>query len=75
MNTKRLSQNQKEILEMLSEHPKSTQMEIARLIFNREISAKSSEFSSIGRSLRSLERRKLVERIGGKITWSKTQPQ
>jgi len=74
LNTKGLSKNQKEILEILVAHPNSTQIEIAKSVFNKEVSPKSSESSSVGRSLHSLERRGLVEKSDRQVTWRIIKP-
>lgn len=70
----RLSKNQRMILELLEVKPEMTTKEIAEMVFGKLVGYKTKEYSSISRSLGSLERRGLVQRVQVKLRWRlKTQ--
>jgi DNA-binding MarR family transcriptional regulator len=70
----RLSKNQKLILKFLEVKPEMTTKEIAEMVFGKLVEYKSKEYSSISRSLRSLERQGLIQRVQVKLRWRlKTQ--
>jgi len=61
----RLSKNQRMILEILKQQPILNTKSIAELVFLKVIKHRSKEYSSTHRSLRSLEKKGLVERVHG----------
>jgi predicted transcriptional regulator len=61
-------------LEILKVKPEMTTKEIAEMIFGKIVEYKSKEYSSINRSLRSLERQELVQRVQVQLRW-KRKPQ
>jgi Fe2+ or Zn2+ uptake regulation protein len=65
----RISKNQKKILEILSIKPDMTTKEIAEMIFGKLIEYKTKEYSSIHRSLMSLEKQGLIKRVQVKLRW------
>ena len=65
----RLSKNQKLILEFLEVKPEMTTKEIAEMVFGKLVEFKTKEYTSISRSLRSLERQGLVQRVQVKLRW------
>jgi len=70
----RLSKNQKLILKFLEVKPEMTTKEIAEMVFGKLVEYKTKEYSSISRSLKSLERQGLVQRVQVKLKWRlKTQ--
>jgi DNA-binding MarR family transcriptional regulator len=73
----RLSKNQKKILELLSYKPEMNTKEIAELLFLKSIKYKSKEFSSVHRSLTSLEKQNCIQRVQVQLRWrlAKVQPQ
>jgi len=66
-----LSNNQKRILEMLSIKPDMTTKEIAEMIFGKIVEYKSQEYSSVHRSLISLEKHGYIKRIQIQLRWRK----
>jgi DNA-binding MarR family transcriptional regulator len=66
---KRLSRNQELILKYLELKPEMTTKELAEIIFGRVLEYKSKEYSSVARSLKSLEGQKLVQRVQVKLRW------
>jgi DNA-binding MarR family transcriptional regulator len=64
-----LSHRQKKILEVLKLQPGMTTREMAESIFGRLIEYRSKEYSSIHRSISSLERRGLVRRTQTQLRW------
>jgi predicted transcriptional regulator len=70
-----LSKNQKRILQFLEVKPEMTTKELAEMIFGKPVEYKSKEYSSIYRSLLSLERRGLIKRVQIQLRWKlKTKP-
>ena len=65
----RISKNQKKILEILSIKPDMTTKEIAEMVFGKLIEYKTKEYSSIHRSLSSLEKQGLIKRVQVKLRW------
>ena len=57
----RISKNQKTILEILNIKPDMTTKEIAEMVFGKLIEYKTKEYSSIHRSLISLERQGIIK--------------
>ncbi len=70
----RLSKNQKKILEILEIKPEMTAREIAETVFGRLVEYKTKEYSSTMRSLASLERQGLVERVHVQLRWRRRIP-
>jgi len=69
-----LSKNQKKILEILEVKPEMTTKEIAEMIYGRLVECKTKEYSSINRSLRSLEEQGLIQRIFIQLRWRRKAP-
>jgi len=65
----RISKNQKTILEILNIKPDMTTKEIAEMVFGKLVEYKTKEYSSIHRSLISLERQGLLKRVQVKLVW------
>ena len=65
----RLSKNQRKILEMLEIKPEMTTKEIAEVVFGKLVKYKTKEYNSIHRSLASLERKGLVQRVHVQLRW------
>jgi DNA-binding MarR family transcriptional regulator len=65
----RLSKRQKKILEILEVKPEMTTKEIAEMIFGRLVQCRTKEYSTINRSLRSLEREGLIQRVFVQLRW------
>jgi DNA-binding PadR family transcriptional regulator len=64
-----LSRNQKRILELLEIKPDMSTKEIAEMIFGKIVEYKSKEYSSIYRSLISLEKQGYIERVQVQLCW------
>ena len=65
----RISKNQKKILEILAIKPDMTTKEMAEMVFGKLIQYKTKEYSSIHRSLLSLEKQGLIKRVQVKLRW------
>ena len=65
----RLSKNQKKILEVLEIKPDMTTKEIAEIVFGKLVNYKTKEYSSTMRSLASLEKQGLIERVQIQLRW------
>jgi DNA-binding MarR family transcriptional regulator len=65
----RLSKNQKKILEILEIKPDMTTKEIAETVFGKLVEYKTKEYSSAMRSLASLEKQGLIERVQVQLRW------
>lgn len=65
----RLSDNQKLILKFLEVKPEMTTRELAELVFGRPVEYKTKEYNSVYRSLVSLERRGLINRVQVQLRW------
>jgi DNA-binding MarR family transcriptional regulator len=64
-----LSKNQRKILEILEIKPEMTTREIAELVFSKLVEYQTKEYNSIHRSLVSLERKGLVQRVHVQLRW------
>jgi DNA-binding MarR family transcriptional regulator len=64
-----LSKNQKKILEILEIKPDMTTKEIAEIVFGKIVEYKTKEYSSTLRSLASLERQGLIDRVQVQLRW------
>jgi DNA-binding MarR family transcriptional regulator len=70
----RLSKNQRKILEILEIKPEMTTREIAEVVFGKLVEYKTKEYNSIHRSLVSLERKGLVQRVHVQLRWRRKVP-
>jgi DNA-binding MarR family transcriptional regulator len=68
-----LSKNQKLILKFLEVKPEMTTKELAELVFGKPVEYKTKEYSSINRSLRTLEKKGLVRRVQIQLRWKLAQ--
>jgi Fe2+ or Zn2+ uptake regulation protein len=68
-----MSKNQRKILEILEKYEELTARDIAEILWARDISYKTPEYSSVHRSLTTLYKRGLVEKVGGQLKWRKTR--
>jgi DNA-binding MarR family transcriptional regulator len=68
-----LSKNQKLILKFLKVKPEMTTKELAELVFGKPIEYKTKEYSSISRSLHTLERQGIVKRVQVQLRWKLAQ--
>jgi len=66
---RRLSKNQSKILEVLEIKAEMTTREIAEIVFGKLVTYKTKEYNSIHRSLASLERQGLVQRVHVQLRW------
>ena len=64
-----LSKNQKRIIEYLKIRPEMTTKEIAEMVFGKIVKYQSKEYSSVYRSLQSLERQGLIKRVQVQLRW------
>ena len=64
-----LSKNQRLILKFLEVKPEMTTKELAELVFGKPVDYKTKEYSSISRSLHSLEKRGLIKRVQIQLRW------
>jgi predicted transcriptional regulator len=64
-----LSKNQRLILRLLEVKPEMTTKELAEMVFGKPVQYQTKEFSSIYRSLLSLERRGLIKRVHIQLRW------
>jgi predicted transcriptional regulator len=67
--TARLSEHQKLLLQFLQVKTEMTAKELAEMVFSRPVEYKSKEYSSISRSLNSLEKQGIVKRVQVKLKW------
>jgi predicted transcriptional regulator len=67
-----ISKRQKKILEILEVKPEMTTKEIAEMIYGRLVECRTKEYSSINRSLRSLEREGMIQRVFIQLRWRRT---
>ena len=70
-----LSKNQKSILEFLEMKPDMTTKELAELVFGKPVEYRTKEYSSISRSLQSLEKKGLIQRVQVKLRWRRKTKQ
>ena len=68
-----LSKNQKLILKFLKVKPEMTTKELAELVFGKPIEYKTKEYSSISRSLHTLEKHGLIKRVQVQLRWKLAQ--
>jgi len=64
-----LSKNQKRILELLKIKPEMTTKEIADVISGKIVKYNSKEYSSVHRSLISLEKQGYIKRVQIQLRW------
>jgi Fe2+ or Zn2+ uptake regulation protein len=64
-----LSKNQKRILEILKITPDMPTKKIAEIIFGKSVEYKSKEYSSVYRSLISLEKQGYINRVQVQLRW------
>jgi DeoR/GlpR family transcriptional regulator of sugar metabolism len=64
-----LSKNQKKIMEILEIRPEMTTKELAETLYGRIIEYKTKEYHSIRRSLVSLEKHGLIQRVHVQLRW------
>jgi DNA-binding Lrp family transcriptional regulator len=64
-----ISKRQKKILEILEVKPEMTTKEIAEMVYGRLVECRTKEYSSINRSLRSLEREGIIQRVFVQLRW------
>ena len=69
----RLGKNQKRILNILEQYQELTAKDIAEIIWARDISYQTAEYTSVHRSLRALYKKGLVRKVGGQIKWCKVK--
>jgi len=69
LETAGLSKNQKLILQFLEVKPEMTTKELAELVFGKPVEYQTKEYSSVHRSLLSLERRRLIKRVQIQLRW------
>jgi DNA-binding MarR family transcriptional regulator len=65
----RLSKNQRKILEILEIKPEMTTRDVAEVVFGKLVEYKTKEYNSIHRSLVSLERKGLIQRVQVQLRW------
>ncbi len=70
--TPHISKRQRQILEILEVKPEMTTKEIAEMIFGKLVECRTKEYSSINRSLRSLEREGMLQRVFVQLRWRRT---
>jgi len=68
-----ISKNQRKILDILEKYQELTAKDIAEILWARDISYKTPEYSSVHRSLTTLHERGLVEKVGGQLKWRKAK--
>ncbi len=68
-----ISKNQRKILDILEKYQELTARDIAEILWARDISYRTPEYSSVHRSLRALHRGGLVEKVGGQLKWRKKE--
>jgi Fe2+ or Zn2+ uptake regulation protein len=64
-----LSKNQKKILGNLEIKPGMTTKELAEMVFGKIVGYKTKEYASVYRSLVSLERQGLIQRVHVQLRW------
>lgn len=70
---RRLGKNQKRILNILEQYQELTAKDIAEIIWARDISYQTAEYTSVHRSLRALYKKGLVRKVGGQTKWCKVK--
>ena len=71
---RRLSKNQRKILEVLEIKPEMTTKEIAEVVFGKLVDYKTKEYNSIHRSIAVLEQKDLVQRVHVQLRWRRKIP-
>jgi predicted transcriptional regulator len=71
----RISKNQRQILEILERYEELTARDIAEILWARDIGYKTPEYSSVHRSLTTLYRKGLLEKVGGQLKWRRKKGQ
>jgi DNA-binding MarR family transcriptional regulator len=71
---RRLSKNQRKILEVLEVKPEMTTKEIAEVVFGKLVDYRTKEYNSIHRSIVSLEQKGLVQRVHVQLRWRRRFP-
>jgi DNA-binding PadR family transcriptional regulator len=67
-----LSKNQNKILGILEIKPDMTTKEIAEMIFGRIVEYKSKEYTSVYRSLISMEKQGYIQRVQVQLRWRRS---
>ncbi len=67
-----LSKNQQKIMELLQIKPDMTTKDLAEMVFGKIVDYKSKEYSSVHRSLLSLEKQGYIQRVHVQLSWRKT---
>lgn len=62
------------IIEMLKKEPKLTLAEIGTKVYHRKVEVGSNEYSAISRSIRSLKRKGIVDRLPAEVRWRLNEP-
>jgi predicted transcriptional regulator len=57
------------MLSFLEVKPEMTTKELAELVFGKPVEYKTKEYSSISRSLRSLEKQEFIKRVQVQLRW------
>ncbi len=70
--TPHISKRQRKILEILEVKPEMTTKEITEMVFGHLVECRTKEYSSINRSLRSLERQGIIQRVFVQLRWRRT---
>jgi predicted transcriptional regulator len=68
-----IGENQRKILDILSKYQELTAKDIAEILWARDITYKTPEYTSTHRSLAALCEKGLVEKVGGQLKWRKTE--
>jgi predicted transcriptional regulator len=68
-----IGENQRKILDILSKYQELTAKDIAEILWARDITYKTPEYTSTHRSLAALCEKGLVEKVGGQLKWRKTK--
>ena len=68
-----IGENQRKILDILNKYQELTAKDIAEILWARDISYKTPEYTSTHRSLAALCEKGLVEKVGGQLRWRKTR--
>ena len=69
----RISRNQRKILEVLEKYGELTVKDIAEILWARDVSYRSPHYSSVHRSLATLQKKGLTDKVGGRVKWRKTE--
>jgi Fe2+ or Zn2+ uptake regulation protein len=69
-----VSRNQRKILEILDKYEELTAKDIAEILWARDIRYNTPEYSSVHRSLTTLYKRGLLQKVGGQLRWRKRKP-